>query len=59
MDAAAVLSGSGSASLKKNAKGDWVGIPAKGTEVLLALPGVKPMVAPVATPEVPKNFGMK
>ena len=59
MDAAAVLSGSGSASLKKNAKGDWVGIPAKGTEVLLTLPGVKPMVAPVATPEVPKNFGMK
>ncbi len=51
--------GSGSAAMKKNAKGDWEGVPAKGAEILLSLPGVKPVVAPVPTPEAPKNFGLK
>lgn len=58
MDEGAVLSGSGSAVLKKNAKGDWEGTPAKGTEILLALPGDKPVVRPVKMPEDPKNFGL-
>lgn len=50
------LSGTGAAAMKKDAGGDWVGTPPKGSELLLAVPGANPVVTPVRTPNL-KVFG--
>lgn len=50
------LSGTGAPSMKKDSRGDWVGTPAKGSELLFALPGIEPVVSPVGISNL-KVFG--
>ncbi len=51
------LSGTGAAAMRKDAAGDWTGTPPKGSELLLAVPGANPVVAPVRAPNL-KKFGL-
>lgn len=52
----AVINGSGATSLKQNGPA-WEGTMPKGSEILIALPGVEPVVTPVPVVD-PKTFGM-
>lgn len=52
------LSGPAATAMKREANGDWVGTPPKNSELLLSLPGVVPLVKPVAATPPEKPFGL-
>lgn len=52
------LTGTAASAMKRDANGDWVGTPAKGSELLFCLPDVKPVVSPVKISSGIKTFGL-
>ncbi|MDR2980710.1 MAG: hypothetical protein LBV12_00520 [Puniceicoccales bacterium] len=58
MDNTIKMKGSGASALKQDKNGDWVGTPAKGSEVIITLPGVSPAITPVSAVPLEKPFGV-